>query len=102
VSFDDEHPGGVAQPQKTIHDLENLYDHAVGAMADHLKDGGEPVLDRDGELVGRKLNPQIVRAALSEAERLDIKPVIRPGTRADRLLRGLKEDLEIDFEREVH
>ena len=85
------------QPRLDV--LEEAGDLAYKAMRDHFKDGGEPVLDKDGEVVGRRVNAQVLAALFREMARHNVGVVPTTGAARDTLKEAERAipGLELDF-----
>ncbi len=79
--------------KRDVTNVEALYGLVIEKLTDHVKNG-EAVLDREGNIVDRKLNAQLVKAAIQVAERAGVNVVVTPGSKAANLLRLTEEKVD--------
>ena len=83
----------MSNENRTVKAVEDLYGLVIEKLTEHVRTG-EPVLDRDGVVVARKLNAQLVKAAIQVAERANVNVVVKPGSKAANLLRTMEEEVD--------
>ena len=82
---------------RTQEAVENLYGLVIEKLTDHIQHGEPVVVGRDEEgmpVVERKLNAQLVKAAIAVAERASVNVVVRPNSQAANLLRVTEEKVD--------
>jgi len=90
VSTDPEKPTDY----NTQEAVETLYADVIEAIHDHVAAGGDTIYDRNGQAIGRKLNAQVLRLALSVADRAGVNVKIVPGSRAAEMLKATSDELD--------
>lgn len=79
----------MSDPTKPqLEDLETATDLAYKAMREHFANGGAPVLNKEGEVVGRAVNAQILACLLREAGRHNIGVAVTKGSPGESLFKA--------------
>lgn len=92
---------------RNVEKVEDLYGLVIEKLTDHVRNGEPVVVGRDEDglpIVERKLNAQLVKAAIAVAERAGVNVVVRPNSQAANLLRLTEEKadgVEFSFPDEI-
>lgn len=82
---------------RTVEAVEKLYGLVIEKLTDHVKNGEPVVVGRDEDglpIIERKLNAQLVKAAIAVAERASVNVVVKPNSAAANLLRATEENVD--------
>ena len=82
---------------RDVKKVEDLYGLVIEKLTDHVRNGEPVVVGRDEDglpLIERKLNAQLVKAAIQVAERAGVNVIVKPGSKAANLLKVTADSVE--------